>query len=80
MRFLVGEALERLIELFEDIWSGGQDQAYARKSKYMRARSRTGADVMSAVVMGKEYDSFELVGLWVGGIKMARAMPTYLSW
>ena len=45
----------------------------------MRARSRTGADVGSAVVMGKKYDSAKLVGLGVGGMKMAGAMPTYLS-
>ena len=31
--FSAGEALERLIELFEDILMGGQDQVYARKSK-----------------------------------------------
>ena len=46
----------------------------------MRARSRTGSDVGSVVVMGKEYDSSKPVGLGVGGMKMARAMPTYLSW
>ena len=46
----------------------------------MKARSRTGGDVGSAVVMGKEYDSSELVGLGVGGMKMAGTMPTYLSW
>ena len=34
----------------------------------------------SAVVMGKKYDSSESVGLGDGGIKMAGAMPTYLSW
>ena len=34
----------------------------------------------SAVVMGKEYDSSESVVLGLGGIKMAEAMPTYLSW
>jgi hypothetical protein len=44
----------------------------------MSARLRTGADVGSVVVMGKEYDSSEPVGLGVGGIKMAGAMPTYL--
>ena len=46
----------------------------------MRARSRTGLDVGSAVVMGKEYDSSELVRLGVGGMKMAGDMPTYLLW
>jgi hypothetical protein len=48
----------------------------------MRARLRTGSDVGSAVVMGKEYNSSEPVGLGVGvgGIKMAGAMPTYLLW
>ena len=46
----------------------------------MRVRSRTGLDVGSAVVMGKEYDSSESVGLGVGVIKMAGAMLTYLSW
>ena len=46
----------------------------------MSARSRTGADVGSVMVRGKKYDSFELVGLGVGGMKMAGAMPTYLSW
>ena len=34
----------------------------------------------SVMVMGKEYDSSESVGLGFGGIKMAGAMPTYLSW
>ena len=46
----------------------------------MKVRSRTGRYVGSAVVMGKEYDSSESVGLGVGGMKMAGAMPTYLSW
>ena len=46
----------------------------------MRARSRTGGHVGSAVVMGKEYDSSESVRLGLRGIKMAEAMPTYLSW
>ena len=46
----------------------------------MRVRLRTGVDMGSVVVMGKEYDSSESVGLEVGGIKMAGAMPTYLSW
>ena len=77
---MAGETFERLIEPFEDIWRGGRDQAYARKSKYMRARSRTGVDVGSAVVMGKEYDLSESVGPGVGGMKMAGAMPTYLLW
>ena len=45
----------------------------------MRARLRTEGHVGSAVVMGKKYDSSEPVGLEVGGIKMAGAMPTYLS-
>ena len=34
----------------------------------------------SVTVMGKKYDSAKSVGLGVGGMKMARAMPTYLSW
>jgi hypothetical protein len=34
----------------------------------------------SAVVMGKEYGSSKSVGLGVGGMKMAGAMPTYLLW
>ena len=46
----------------------------------MKVRSRTGGYIGSAVVMGKEYDSSELVGLGVGGMKMAGAMLTYLSW
>ena len=46
----------------------------------MSARSRTGVDVGSATVRGKKYNSFELVGLGVGGMKMAGTMPTYLSW
>ena len=58
----------------------GQDRLDACKLKYMRARSRTGVDVGSVMVMGKKYDSAELVGLGVGGMKMAGAMLTYLSW
>jgi hypothetical protein len=46
----------------------------------MRARSRTGADVGSVMVRGKKYNSAESVGLGVGGMKMAGAIPTYLSW
>jgi hypothetical protein len=46
----------------------------------MRARSRTGVDVGSVMVMGKKYDSAKSVGLGVGGMKMAGAMLTYLSW
>ena len=46
----------------------------------MSARLRTGGDVGSVVMIGKEYDSSELVGLGFGGMKMAGAMPTYLSW
>ena len=46
----------------------------------MRARLRTGVDVGSVTVMGKKYDSSELVGLGVEGMKMAGAMPTYLLW
>ena len=46
----------------------------------MRARSRTGVNVGSVMVMGKKYDSAELDGLGVGGMKMAEAMPTYLLW
>ena len=80
MQFLVGEAFDRLIEAFEDIGAGWQDQLDACKLKYMRARSRTGADVGSVMVMGKKYDSAESVGLGVGGMKMAGAMLTYLSW
>ena len=76
-----GETFERLIELFEDIGRRGRrDRAYACKSKYMRVRSRTGVDVGSAAMMGKEYDSSKSVGLGVGGMKMAGAMPTYLLW
>ena len=44
----------------------------------MRARSRTGADVGSAMVTGKKYNSAKSVGLGVGGMKMAGAMLTYL--
>ena len=46
----------------------------------MRARSRTGADAGLVTVMGKQYDLAKLVGLGVGGMKMAGAMPTYLLW
>ena len=46
----------------------------------MRARLRTGVDMGLVMVMGKKYDSFKSVGLGVGGMKMAGAMPTYLSW
>ena len=80
MRFLAGEAFDRLIEAFEDIWTGRRDWLDARKLKYMRARSRTGADVGSVMVTGKKYDSAESVRLGVRGMKMAGAMPTYLSW
>ena len=80
MWFSVGEAFGRLIEAFEDIWAGWQDQLDAHKLKYMRARLRTGADVGSVTVTGKKYDSAESVGLGVGGMKMAGAMPTYLLW
>ena len=51
----------------------------ARKLKYMWVRSRTRADAGSVTVTGKKYDSAELVGLGVGGMKMAGAMLTYLS-
>jgi hypothetical protein len=78
--FLVGEAFDRLIDPFEDIWVGWQDWLDACKLKYMRARLRTGADVGSVTVMGKKYNSAKLVGLGVGGIKMAGAIPTYLLW
>jgi hypothetical protein len=44
----------------------------------MRVRLRTGVDVRSVMVMGKKYDSAESVGLGVGGMKIAGAMPTYL--
>ena len=80
MWFSVGEAFDRLIDLFEDIWAGQQDWLDACKLKYMRARLRTGADVRSVTVTGKKYDSAESVGLGVGGMKMAGAMPTYLLW
>ena len=80
MRFSVGEAFDRLIEAFEDIWMGWRDWLDACKLKYMRARSRTGVDAGSVMVMGKKYDSAESVGLGVGGMKMAGAMPTYLLW
>ena len=66
-QFLVGEAFDRLIDLFEDIWAGWQDWLDARKLKYMRARLRTGVDVGSVTVRGKKYNSAELVGLGVGG-------------
>ena len=46
----------------------------------MKARLRTEGYVGSAVVMGKEYNSSESVGLGVGGMKMAGVMPTYLLW
>ena len=46
----------------------------------MRAGLRTGVDMGSVTVTGKKYDSAESVGLGVGGIKMAGAMPTYLLW
>ena len=46
----------------------------------MRARLRTGADMGSVMVTGKKYDLAESVGLGVGGMKMAGAMPTYLLW
>ena len=80
MRFSTGEVLEGLIEPFEDIWACWRNWADARKPKYMRARSRTGGDVGSVVVMGKKYDSTESVRLGLGGMKRAGAMPTYLSW
>ena len=34
----------------------------------------------SVMVTGKKYDSAKSVGLGDGGMKMAGAMPTYLSW
>ena len=76
----MSKVLEGLIEPFEDIWARWCNWADARKPKYMRARLRTGGHVGSAVLMGKECDSSELVRLGLGGIKMAGAMPTYLSW
>ena len=79
-RFLAGKAFDRLIEAFNDIWMGWQDWLDARKLKYMSARSRTGADAGSVMLTGKKYNSAESVGLGVGGMKMARAMPTYLLW
>ena len=79
-RFLAGKALDRLIEVFEDIWTGWRDQLDARKLKYMSARLRTVVDAGSVMVTGKKYDSAKSVGLGVGGMKMAGAMPTYLSW
>ena len=44
----------------------------------MRARSRTGAKVELVTVRGRKYDPSELVGLEVGGMKIADDMPTYL--
>jgi hypothetical protein len=79
-QFSAGEAFERLIEPFEDIRVDRRDWLDACKLKYMRARSRTGADVVSVMVTGKKYNSAESVGLGVGGMKMAGAMLTYLSW
>ena len=76
----MGKTFERLIEPFEDIWAGQRDWVDAHKLKYMRVRLRTGVDVGSVMVTGKKYNSAELVGLGVGGMKMAGAMPTYLSW
>ena len=46
----------------------------------MSVRLRTGVDVGSVMVRGNKYDSFKSVGLGVRGMKMAGAMPTYLSW
>ena len=40
--FSAGEAFDRLIEAFEDIWTSQQDWLDAYKLKYMRVRSRTG--------------------------------------
>ena len=80
MRFSAGEAFDRLIEALEDIWVGWRDQLDARKLKYISVRSRTGADVGSVMVTGKKYNLAKSVGLGVGGMKMAGAMPTYLSW
>jgi hypothetical protein len=80
MGFSVGKAFDRLIEVFDDIWACWRDWLDACKLKYISARSRTGADVGSVMVMGKKYDSAELVGLGVGGMKMAGAMLAYLSW
>ena len=79
MRFSAGKVFERLIDVFEDIWVGRQDWLDARKLKYTRARSRTGTDAGSVMVMGKKYNSAKSVRLGVGGVKMAWAMPTYLS-
>ena len=45
----------------------------------MRARLRTGIEVESVTVRGRKYDPSELVGLGVGGMKMADDIPTYLS-
>ena len=59
---------------------GQQDWLDACKLKYMRVRLRTGADVGSVMVTGKKYNSAKSVRLGVGGMKMAGAMPTYLSW
>ena len=80
MQFSAGEAFDGLIEAFEYIWTSWRDQLDARKLKYMRARSRTRVDVRSVMVTGKKYNSAESVGLGVGGMKMAGAMPTYLLW
>jgi hypothetical protein len=46
----------------------------------MRVRLRTGVEVESVTVTGKKYDSAELVGLGVRGMKIADDMPTYLLW
>ena len=80
MWFSVGEAFGRLIEAFEDIWAGWQDQLDAHKLKYMSVRSRTGVEAESVTVRGMKYNPLELVGLGVGDIKNVNNMPTYLLW
>jgi hypothetical protein len=77
---LVGDAFDILIEVFEDIWMGWQDQLDAHKLKYMSVRSRTGVEAESVTVRGMKYNPLELVGLGVGDIKNVNNMPTYLLW
>ena len=47
---------------------GWRDWLDVHKLKYMRVRSRTGADVGSVMVTGKKYDPAKSVGLGVGGV------------
>jgi hypothetical protein len=75
-----GETFDMLIEPFEDIWAGWQDQLVVHKLKYMRAKSRTGVKVELVMVRGRKYDPSESVRLGVGGMKSVDNIPTYLSW